>query len=79
MDEFNIGLFVLETDPDGFRTEGISSNESVLSTCTDANGISIQGQIRRGVFESSSTTSDPVGLLVAVICQHAFSNVSLNV
>ena len=74
---FKTGLFVLETDPDGYLTEGISSNESVLSTCTDASGISMQGQINRGVFESNSTTSCAVGLLVAVICQHDFSNVSL--
>ena len=76
-DEFKIGLFVLETDPEGFLTEGISSSESVLSTCTDARGISIHGQINRGVFESNSTTSEAVGLFVAVICQHDFSNVSL--
>ena len=73
-----MGLFVLETDPDGFLTDGISSNESVLSTCTDASGISIQGQINRGVLESSSTTSEAVGRLVAVMCQHDLSNVSLN-
>ena len=72
-----MGLFVLETDPEGFLTEGISSSESVLSTCTEARGMSIHGQINRGVFESNSTTSEAVGLFVAVICQHDFSNVSL--
>ena len=77
-DEFKIGLFVRETDPDGFLTEGISSNESVLSTCTDASGMSIHGQINLGVFESNSTTSEAVGLFVAVICQQDFNNVSLN-
>ena len=77
LDEFRIGLFVLETDPDGFLTDGMSSNESVLSTCTDASGISIHGQINRGVFESSSATSAADGLWVAVMFQHDLSNVSL--
>ena len=57
-------------------TEGISSKESVLSTCTEAKGTSIQGEISLGLFDNSSTISEAVGLLVAVMFQQDFNKVS---
>ena len=56
---------------------GMNSNESVLSTLTQAKGTSMQGDIRRGVLDRSSTISDAVGLLVAHMCQQDLSRVSL--
>ena len=64
------GRLVCETEPEGFRTEGISSKESVLSTWTEAKGTSMHGEINRGLLESNSTISDAVGLFVAVMFQH---------
>ena len=56
---------------------GMSSNESVLSTWTEASGTSMQGDMSLGLFESNSTISEAVGLLVGVLCQQDFKRVSL--
>ena len=54
----------------------MSSSESVLSTWTEANGTSMQGEISLGLLDKSSTISEAVGLLVAVIFQQDFNRVS---
>ncbi len=48
-----------------------------IATWTDARGTSIQGEMRRGLFDKSSTISDAVGLFVGVILQQDLSKVSL--
>ena len=55
-----------EAEPEGFRIEGMSSKESVRSTWTEANGTSMQGEIRRGLLASSSEISEAVGRFVGV-------------
>ena len=71
------GLLVWETDPEGFLTDGISSRESVRSTCTDARGTSMQGEMRRVLFDKSSTISEAVGRFVGIMHQQDLSKVSL--